>query len=285
MTVINIRDRITSEESKFVDYSFSDQSFIHTDSLKEKPDQFSFELSVGDGWALKYSETETQLIAIPDNGINIPGRGSVVVQVREKIKIPHNLYGIILPTGSLFLSSGILIAPAKIEPSFQGYLKLRLFNTTSESHRLKKGDKLASAVFFHTEVTRFNSTIHKTSEIAKTKDGVTKKLGRWFAANRNVAIGWVISLLCSSAVSSLALYFAYYKPTLNKPPAPPAIVSEEVVRAVVEKITLEKENSKKNKRNPVQPKPPAKQAQAAQQQAPQQAPQQQLPQSKPQSQI
>ena len=212
MSIIDIQNRITNKDHEFSEYCYSDRSLIYTDAKKEDLDKFSFELKVGAGWALKYSENETQLITIPEEGIKIPGHGSVVIEAKELIKLPHNLYGIIVPTGSLFLSKGILIAPAKIEPSFQGKLKLRLFNTTSQSYMLKRESKLASAIFFPTAATVHNQPILRFSDIATIKDSRLKSVGRWATRNHMQLISWGITILFSSVVSTTATYFLYYKP-------------------------------------------------------------------------
>ncbi|MDF5995101.1 hypothetical protein P4200_12665 [Pseudomonas aeruginosa] len=69
------------------------------------------------------------------------------MEAAEEIKVPHNRYGIVLPTGSLFLSRGVLVASAKVEPAFDGKLKLRIFNTTNKNVCLTKGEKLGSVIF------------------------------------------------------------------------------------------------------------------------------------------
>lgn len=217
MSLANIKGRVTDSEEKFEKAAFSDQSLVLTDTPNDAVEQFSLELHVGLGWALTYSPEKNQLTTIPESGIKVPGRGSVVVAVKEKIKIPHNLYGIILPTGSLFLSHGILIAPAKIEPGFNGYLKLRLFNTTPSPHLLKIGDKLGSAIFFSTEITVRSNEITNAGQVAGTRERWYHKLWRWISFNRVSVVTWSISILgwIVSIGIALGTYFNYYLPSLE----------------------------------------------------------------------
>jgi deoxycytidine triphosphate deaminase len=217
MPIIDVKNRITNTDSEFSKFCHSDLSLIFTDAKKDDLDYFSFELRVGTGWALNYSESQTQLIEIPPEGVKIPRYGSVVVEVKEIIKVPHNLYGIIVPTGSLFLSKGILIAPAKIEPSFQGHLKLRLFNTTNEYFNLMKDSKLASAIFFPTATTVHHPPILRSSDVAKVKDTRIGKLLRWISRNKVQVITWGISLVSSSLLSTLIMYLVYYRYILTTP--------------------------------------------------------------------
>lgn len=238
MSVINIRGRVTDSETSFNTSAYSDQSLVLTNSEKNRIEAFSLELSVGDAWALTYSSTKKQLNSIPDAGIEIPSRGSVVVKVKERIRMPHNLYGVILPTGSLFLSSGILIAPAKIEPSFSGHLKLRLFNTTQVPHHLGKGDKLASAIFFQTEVTVHNEEITRDSDVAANHESRISKVWSWTKLNRVAVIGWCVTLIGSSLVSSIGLYFLYYKPMIEKANSMTSTQIEATINARLGKLGL-----------------------------------------------
>lgn len=214
MSLVNIKNRVTSDEKTFDSNSSSDQSYLFLkDSANHIVESFSLELSLGNGWADRYSETERSLIEIDDeNGIEIAKKGSVVVEVGEDINMPHNLYGIIVPTGSLFLSKGILIAPSKIEPSFNGKMKLRLFNTSNDKFVLKKKDKLASAIFFSTDVTEHQPEIKKGSDIAKNNLSPYKKSVRWIKNNPSVFSAYMTPSITIFIL--LATYLIFYKPTL-----------------------------------------------------------------------
>jgi|APLak6261664640_1056046.scaffolds.fasta_scaffold15230_1 deoxycytidine triphosphate deaminase len=215
MSLINIKNRVTSDEKIFDSNSFSDQSFLFLkDSNNHVIESFSLELTLGNGWADRYSDKERSLIEIDDeNGIEIAKKGSVVVEVGEDINMPHNLYGIIVPTGSLFLSKGILIAPSKIEPSFNGKMKLRLFNTSNDKFILKKKDKLASAIFFSTDVTEHQPEIKKGSDIAKRNlNGIQTSL-RWIKNYPAVFAAYVTPTI--TILILLITYLSFYKPTLD----------------------------------------------------------------------
>jgi dUTPase len=217
MSIVHIKGRVTASEEKFDQASFSDQSFLLTDANQGAVENFSLELHVGVAWALTFSPQKNQLTTISEKGIKIPGRGSVVVVVKEKTKVPHNLYGIILPTGSLFLSHGILIAPAKIEPGFNGYLKLRLFNTTPQSHLLHIGDKLGSAIFFTTEITVRSNEITSLGQVAGLTEKWHHKAWRWISLNQVSAVGWLVSVIgwIVTIGITLVMYFSYYQPSLE----------------------------------------------------------------------
>jgi hypothetical protein len=144
----------------------------------------------------------------------IQRHGSIVVEVAEQLQVPHNRYGLVMPTGSLFLTRGIVFAPAKVEPAFADKLKLRLFNTTQKPVTLKKGEKLASVVFLPTESTERQTRVIRGSDISRNPPSRLEDLGRWFGQHKTVWIGWIVTFVSSSLLTFALTYWVYYRPTL-----------------------------------------------------------------------
>ncbi|MBO0643618.1 dUTP pyrophosphatase [Pseudomonas stutzeri] len=214
MSVLQIKGRTTESHKDFDAASYSSNSLILTNAREERIEEFSLELSVGEGWSDNYSGNDRSLWRI-DDGMTIKGHDSVVVEAAEEIKVPHNRYGIVLPTGSLFLSRGVLVASAKVEPAFDGKLKLRIFNTTNKNVYLNRGEKLGSVIFFSTESTYTQTPIKRGSEISTLPITRWARLKKWFSLNPTIWIGWTLNLITSSLVSSLILYAVYYKTILE----------------------------------------------------------------------
>lgn len=214
MAVLKVKGRTTRSQQSFEACSQSSSSYIYTDAADSRVEEFSIELSLGEGWNDNYSNSNKTMRKIHDN-ITIQRHGSIVVEVSEEIRVPYNKYGILMPTGSLFLTRGVMVAPAKVEPAFSGKLKLRLFNTTSEKISLVKGDKLASIVFFATDSTVLRAPIYRVSEISEVPIRRWVLLLKWFAQNKITWIGWILSLLSSSIVAVGITYALYYKPMLE----------------------------------------------------------------------
>ncbi|MCP1651523.1 dCTP deaminase domain-containing protein [Pseudomonas nitroreducens] len=214
MAVIQIKGRTTNKPEEFSKYSFSSNSLLFTSALPDNIENFSIELTLGEGWNDNYSDSNLSLRQIDDE-ITIGGRESIVVEVTEEIRVPLNRYGIVVPTGSLFLAQGLLIASAKVEPAFSGKLKLRLFNTTNSKIKLKKGRKLGSVIFFSTEAAIYHDTINRDSKISVSKNPHFKNLCRWFGENKTTWIGWLISAVIPWSVA-IFLFINYYQPALNK---------------------------------------------------------------------
>jgi deoxycytidine triphosphate deaminase len=216
MSVLQIRGRTTKSYPDFDAASHSSNSLIFTDALEPQIETFSLELSLGNGWSDSYSVSNRNLWRI-DEGITIKGHDSFVVEAAEEIRVPHNRYGIVLPTGSLFLSRGVLVASAKVEPAFDGKLKLRIYNTTSKSLYLTKGDKLGSVIFFSTESTHTHKPISRASEISTAPITRLTQVGKWFGLNKNLWLNWIVMVLCSSALASL---INHYGDRVTTPPQP-----------------------------------------------------------------
>lgn len=213
MSILQVKGRTTCSQDDFEKYALSSNSYIFTTAEEHEVEEYSIELKLGHGWNENYSDFDKNLQEIKDC-INLRGRASIVVEVLDEIRVPHNKYGIVLPTGSQFLSRGILIASAKVEPSFHGRLKLRLFNTTNQKISINKGEKLGSVIFFSTESTKVHDKIVRTSEISSSKISQWSQLKKWLSTNKNLWIGWVVTVITSSLLAFLLTYLLYYKPML-----------------------------------------------------------------------
>lgn len=218
MAVIRIGSRFTSDEREFTDNAFSDKSLLLLLQNGLPPEDFSVELTVGESWSENYGANNNHMYEISAEGVEIPRNGSIVIEVAEDIRVPHNMYGIVVPTGSLFLDRGVIIAAAKVEPSFRGRLKLRLVNTTGKAVRLAKARKVASIIFFATEITAFQKPVEKKAIRDEKPPGPVKAIKRWFVANHIPFIGWVMALLGSAVMAALLVRYV-----LPVAPAEPAI--------------------------------------------------------------
>jgi len=214
MSILQIKGRTTNSQSDFDAFSLSCNSQVFTSAVASNIEEFSLELTLGDGWNDNYSDHNRHMRRI-DESIIIRGHGSIVVEVQDEIRVPHNRYRVVLPTGSLFLSKGILITPAKVEPAFAGKLKLRRFNTTHQKILMKKGEKLGSVIFFATESTKVHDTIYRTREISALPSSRRADLIKWLTNNKTLWIGWTISIATSSLIAFLLTYSLYYKPMLE----------------------------------------------------------------------
>lgn len=202
MSIINIAGRRTNSSASFENHRFSDSSqiLLDTDTIAEA---FSVEFTIGSNWSRRYGPNSNQMETIPDPGILLKAGQSVVVEVNESLRVPHNMYGLVIPTGRLFLDNGIILAAAKIEPSFHDRLKLRLVNVSGERRILQKGQKVASAIFFSTERTIHHDDKRKSVVSVTRLPGHTRQIATWVSTNRITVIGWIVVVLASAVSSNI----------------------------------------------------------------------------------
>ena len=167
MSVQRFAGRTTSSEEDFKKYSLSPESllFLHG-SDPVHTDFYSIDLTVGSGWSTTYSEHSRNLYAL-DGEIGIASGKSLVIELDEQIWIPHNRYGLIVPTGEIGLTHGLLFAPTKVEPNFRGRLKVRLFNTGVDKVRLVRGQRMASLLLFSTDEMVHQPEVQRPTEVSK----------------------------------------------------------------------------------------------------------------------
>jgi dUTPase len=235
VSVVHVKNRSTRDEKCFQDNSSSDRSLLWL-SDAAKLESFSIEITVGQEWSERYGPTSNEMHKILDTGMQIGKHGSVVVTSAEEIRVPHNMYGVLVPTGSLFLDKGVLIAPAKVEPAFNGNLKLRLFNTTGLKHVLKKGDKLGSVIFFSTETTEFHTPTTKRSVLVSKRPPWNERLSLWFRTHGSKIFSWT----GGSVAAALLVHFVLvpYFPVSGKgASAVSAVSAASAASASVQKST------------------------------------------------
>lgn len=98
MSLIHVGKRTTTSAQDFDTARLSDRSLILIDAATAV-EHWSIELTVGTNWSSRYDDTDNAMFAIPEDGIVIAAGQSVVVEVAEAMRMPHNLYGLIVPTG------------------------------------------------------------------------------------------------------------------------------------------------------------------------------------------
>jgi dCTP deaminase len=81
----------------------------------------------------------------------LPPGGSVLIKTRERLEIPADMGGILLPKNGHFASKGILITNfGHVDPGFEGHLKCTLINFGHDDFILEANSKnaIASLLFF-----------------------------------------------------------------------------------------------------------------------------------------
>lgn len=204
MTIVSIKGRQTDNLNDFEYHKKSEISLLYCDAKYVQ--EFSIELTLGDKWAEDVSRQDPTMYELDKDQFSIKPNTSVVIEVKEIISVPLNLYGIIIPKGSSFLEQGIIITAGKIEPGFSGKLQFLLFNTTNSRRSIKKGASIASAIFFRTDKT-INSSDVKHEQIALPKKrSLFVRVVNFFSSDPKYTINLIVTALTSSLVAALVTW-------------------------------------------------------------------------------
>lgn len=201
MGILSLSNKHTSCNEIFEQNKKSDASMIYSDA--SKVEEFSIELSVGDQWAEDISKEKAIMYAIENEEISIKPQTSIVLEIKEDLHVPFNMYGLVLQTGSVFLEQGILIGSGKIEPSFNGKLRLLIFNTSKTKRVLKKGQKIASAIFMRTDKTIKAPIYNHSRDSVQKNRGIIARLHTSFLSDKKFVITIVVNIITSSLAVAL----------------------------------------------------------------------------------
>ncbi|WP_090034217.1 dCTP deaminase domain-containing protein [Cellulomonas marina] len=181
MTIVAIPHRITDSTVDFDAARMSPESLIlavrHAsgDRNKVAAEEFELNLTFGNRWADDLSEQPPRFYSIDGDELTIPPRSSVIVESAEEIGLPNNLFGLILPKGTLFQAQGVYPLQAKIDPRWRGRLWLLIINSSNERRVIKRGQALAAVLFLETNRTVRGSEELRDSVPAPNRPATTRQ--------------------------------------------------------------------------------------------------------------
>ena len=119
MSIVYLKANVTNKVLEFEKQkrSFASKILIRYGNDETKDvhiEDFSLDITLGDSWNENYSYNDKGLFLIENERIVLPPKGSVVVSIRESIRMPNNKFGIVSSTGSLFYQEGVQIPSAKV---------------------------------------------------------------------------------------------------------------------------------------------------------------------------
>lgn len=204
MSVISVRARRTTDQGEFDRYRKSDASLLLTDA--QNVTEFSVELTLGELYDDEISESQSVMYAIGNDGLLLRSGNSLVVEVAEHIRVPNNMFGLVMPKGYIFMEQGILMATAKIEPAYSGRLRLLLHNSSRVHRRLLKGSVIASAVFYRTERTIETDALSSREAVIQKPRSLFKKLGDVVRTDPRFVLMFLATLLSSILAALLTAW-------------------------------------------------------------------------------
>jgi len=109
-----------------------------------------------------------------EKSITLHSSDFVVIESRQRFKIPRNVLGLIHGKGRA-LFRGIMVAPGKIDPSFSGHLRIYLFNAGKADVEILAGEVIASAVFLSVETPYHGLEVGEGFPSIPPKPGLLKR--------------------------------------------------------------------------------------------------------------
>ncbi len=161
MSVIDLTRRLTHSYEDYTRCTKSSDSLVFVDTevrLDDAPASFDF--TVGDGW---FNCTDNRYYAIPEDGLSLRPRESVVIETRQVVGVPLNAFGLVTGKGK-FIFQGVLVSSGKIDPGFCDKLRIGLYNGGHEVVTIRKGEAFCTCCFFELE---------SSFEVARRKSNIS----------------------------------------------------------------------------------------------------------------
>jgi len=149
MSIIDLNKRCTNDWDEMHRCMRSPDSKVFVDECNAIIPT-SLDLEVGNAYIIPGSN---QTFAISENGgLKVKPKRAVVIFTKQRLKLPHNVFGIVTGKGSLIFK-GCFLSTGKIDPGFEGYLKIGIYNGGSSTIKLEIGTAFATAFFMNTDAT------------------------------------------------------------------------------------------------------------------------------------
>ncbi len=201
MSVVDLSKRITDNWDDYCSSLKSSESLIFitnaVDSKKDGP--CSMNLTVGKQW---YDTRKKKYFQIPDKGLKIRPGKSKMIETKQTICLPYNVYGELTGTGQVILQGGF-ISCGKINPSHEGPLRIGFYNGSDSTIIFEKDDLLACCTFFDMDTTLINKLQkpYTDPEPELVKYPFPMKILVWLSRNWYSVLTLLVAL--ASAVLSL----------------------------------------------------------------------------------
>ena len=150
MSVIDLTKRSTSDWNEMHKYLLSTDSLVFiTPHNKDNVGPVSMDIEVGDAYILPGSN---ESFKIPKEGIKVMPKKSIVIYTKQRFKLPYNVFGVVTGKGK-YIFKGCFLSAGKIDPGFDGCLKIGFFNGGCSSIYLKPNESFATVYFINTDTT------------------------------------------------------------------------------------------------------------------------------------
>jgi deoxycytidine triphosphate deaminase len=155
--------------------SLNERGVVISPQDNSSKEQVSVDLAVGD---LFQKSGSVEWRSIKEKITINPGH-CVLIQTKENISMPNNVFGLLATKGNIG-AKGLIIANTKLDPLFRGKLNIPVYNVSNKKIELKQDQKYCSISFW---VTKHAVTGTKTRSAVKIQPSDTSPIYDFFSNN------------------------------------------------------------------------------------------------------
>lgn len=182
MPAVDLTKRITHSTEDFERFRESADSLVFVDSEATTDSVATLDLSVGETW---FDCSTTEAYEVPVEGITLAARRAVVIETREVVGAPANVFGMVMGKGK-YIFQGVFVSTGKIDPGFFGRLRIGIYNGGHRHVVFKRNEPFCSCWFFHVETT----LPRQTRKTALAPGRVIPPVSRWRRGAKFVRKEW-----------------------------------------------------------------------------------------------
>ena len=186
MSVVDLCNRATADWDAFNRCVRSCDSLIFFEKavplISDPPG--SIDLCVGSRW---FDPAQDLFYAVEDSGLQVKAHSCAVIEVEQRLALPHNVMGFVTGKGR-FIFQSAMISTGKIDPGFDGRLRIGFFNASSQVIELRRSDPFCSCCFLNTESEAKNPKRYETEPTARISPIPRSVLMKRFLADNWKAI-------------------------------------------------------------------------------------------------
>ena len=145
------------------------------------------------------------------DGIKVKPGESVVVYTKEHIRTPFNVFGLVTGKGK-YIYQGCMVASGKIDPGFDGHLKICFYNGGKRSVILKPNEPFCTVFFIDTAYT-LSAPLYASMERTQPIDTA---VGKWRVCCIWVKKNWISLLALFLSVPAALHWFLEFLKYLFK---------------------------------------------------------------------
>lgn len=194
MSIVNLKKRCTDNSKLSTIDSKSPESRICVSPCKEEQiSPVAVDVTVGEEYILP---GDSRTYEVPEKGFIIKSGSSVIVRTAECFYLPLNVFGVVTGKGSNIFR-GCFISTGKIDPGFQGNLRIGVYNGGRENVIFKRGQALCSVFFTDTQYALDTAPSSRPASPSpnRTKEKWYMKSWSWFKVNWYSSLAIIVSIL------------------------------------------------------------------------------------------